>query len=182
MILLRDVEQKDRDTIREWRNMSEVAKFMFNDHQISDEEHRRWFERIQSDQSCKHWIIVYDDRDVGSASIYDIDTKNSRCYWGSYIANPNDRGKGVGAIVRYSVFKHVFEVLELNKICAEVMSFNTTVLSTHEKIGLQREGVLREHVVKGGVPHDVVCTALLRREWQELKPGIEGWLRARGLI
>ncbi len=182
MIALRDVEQIARDMIRKWRNMPEVAKFMNTDHQISNEEHRLWFERIQSDQSCRYWIITCDDKDVGVANIYDIDTENSRCYWGSYIASPSDRGKGVGAVVRYSIFKHVFEVLKLNRLCAEVLSFNTLVLRMHEKYGLKQEGVFREHVVKGGVPHDVVCTALLRREWQELKPGIEGWLRARGLL
>jgi UDP-4-amino-4,6-dideoxy-N-acetyl-beta-L-altrosamine N-acetyltransferase len=155
---------------------------MFTDHHISREEHLRWFEHIQSDPSCRHWIITCDDRDVGSTNIYGIDLKNSRCFWGSYIADPDDRGKGIGAAARYRVFKYVFEELELNKICAEVMVFNTRVLKAHERFGLKREGVLREHVVKGGVPHDVVCTALLRQEWHELKPAFERWLDERGLL
>ena len=182
MIALRDVEPKDRDMIRNWRNMPEVAEFMYTDHQISDEEHRLWFERVQSDQSCRYWIITFDDNDVGVANICEIDTENSRCYWGFYIASPSVRGKGVGAFVEYSILKHVLEVLKLNRLCGEVLSFNTSVLRVHEKFGFKQEGVFREHVVKGGVPHDVVGIALLRREWQELKPGIEGRLRARGLL
>jgi len=182
MIQLRDVTFEDKDKILAWRNLPEVARYMYTDHFITAEEHEIWFERILRDPSCRYWIIVCDSVDVGVVNIYNLDEQNQRCYWAFYVADPSTRGKGVGSFVEYSVLRYVFDELELNKLCCEVLSFNEAVSNMHKRFGFQQEGFYREHIIKGREKLDVVALAMLRQEWELGKPKIEERLRGRGIL
>jgi UDP-4-amino-4,6-dideoxy-N-acetyl-beta-L-altrosamine N-acetyltransferase len=182
MIRLRDVQSKDKEMIRQWRNKPEVAKYMYTDHYITREEHNRWFERISSESNCRYWVIVCDQVDVGLVNIYDVDEKNQRCFWAFYVADPSARGKGVGSFVEYSILKYVFEDLEFNKLCCEVLGFNDAVVNMHKGFGFKEEGFFREHIIKGDQIFDVVRLAILRREWEAKKMEIEDRLREKGVL
>lgn len=182
MIALRDVRHGDREMIRNWRNSPDVAKHMYSDHHITPEEHGRWFVRIMNDATCRYWVIICDGVDVGLADIYDLDERNRRGYWAFYVANPSVRGKGVGSFVEYSVMRYAFDELGLNKLYCEVLAFNTQVVNMHKSFGFQQEGILREHIFKGGQPFDIVVLAILHKEWEVRRPQIEERLRTRGLL
>ena len=181
MTQMRPVRAEDKEMLLRWRNMPEVGRYMFNDHQISPEEHDRWFQSITKSDPQVHWIIVCDSEDVGLANLYDIDRKNSRCYWSFYIAS-HLRGKGIGSFAEYFVLNYVFEELGLNKLCGEVLAFNQSVLNMHKGFGFVQEGRLRQQVFKGGKPEDVVCVGMLREEWKARKPEIEQRLKQKGVI
>lgn len=182
MVGLRPLEPSDSDQLHRWRNLPEVARYMYTDHYITAEEHHRWFDKVLKDSSCRYWIIVCDGNDVGVANVVDIDEWNSRCYWAFYVASKDVRGKGIGSFVEYSILRFVFEELRLNKLCGQVLAFNENVLKMHESFGFKREGLLREHVKKGEEFCDVVEIGMLRSEWVRLAPTIERRLRQRGLL
>ncbi|MCS5696644.1 UDP-4-amino-4,6-dideoxy-N-acetyl-beta-L-altrosamine N-acetyltransferase [Desulfofundulus thermocisternus] len=182
MIKLRKVELNDKEKVRQWRNLPHVAKYMYTDHYITPEEHEKWFEMIMKDPSVSYWIIVYNERDVGLAGIYNIDRRNSRCYWAFYIADQDIRGKGLGSYVEYFILHYVFDVLKLNKLCCEVLAFNENVIHMHKSFGFKQEGLFRQHIIKNGQPIDVICLAMLHEEWELLKSEIEGRLRKKGLL
>jgi len=179
---LREIGPDDRDMIREWRNLPQVADYMYTDHVISPEEHEAWFLRVLKDPSCKYWIIVCDGEDVGLANLYAIDQRNRRCYWAFYVVSPNARGKGVGSYVEYAVLNHVFDELKLEKLCCEVLSFNRGVVEIHRRFGFAQEGLFRKHILKRGAFHDVVCLAIMKEEWATLRPQLEQKLRAKGAL
>jgi len=182
MVELRDVRETDRTMLREWRNLPEVAAYMYSDHQITAEEHNAWFDRAMADPARRYWIIVCDGEDVGLANLIDIDHKNARCSWAFYISSPSVRGKGVGSVVEYLILRYVFDDLKLNKLCCEVLAFNEAVVGLHQRFGFKQEGLFREHIIKSDGKHDVVCLGMLRDEWLGLKPGIEARLREKGLL
>ncbi len=155
---------------------------MYTDHFITREEHEGWFGRILGDPSCRYWIIVCDEIDVGVVSLYDLDSRNQRCYWAFYVADPSARGKGVGSFVEYWILQHVFDELGLNKLCCEVLASNEAVTNMHKSFGFQQEGLYREHIIKGGQALDVVALAMLRQEWELVKPRVCERLREKGLI
>ncbi len=179
---LRDVRPEDKGIILQWRNSPEIARFMYTDREITVEEHENWFQHIQIDDKTRYWIIQCDGEDVGLVNIYDLDRHNRRCYWAFYIASPNVRGKGVGSYVEYTILTYTFEVLGLNKLCCEVLGFNEAVVNMHKKFGFTQEGLFRQHRWKQESPYDVVCLAILREEWQAIKPDIEQRLQAKGII
>lgn len=182
MVELRPITLDDRELVRNWRNLPEVARFMYTDHMITEEEHARWFERVLADPSCRYWVIVWDGKEVGVANLTAIDHVNSRCYWAFYLADPAVRGRGIGTYVEYALLRTVFEELSLGKLCCEVLATNPNVVALHKSCGFQQEGLFRRHVTKGGVPLDVVCLAMLKEEWERARPQLEERLRAKGLL
>ncbi len=181
-LYLRDIQSEDEERILEWRNLPEVSKYMYTDHSITVEEHRKWFEKIKTDPTKRYWIIVCDGQDVGLSNIYNLDVSNQRCYWAFYIVSPDVRGKGVGSFVEYSMLHYVFDELNLNKLCCEVLAFNEQVTNMHKKFGFKEEGFFRKHILKDGQFVDVVSLAMLRNEWEMLKTDIEDRLRKKGIL
>jgi len=182
MVALRDVRPEDKETIREWRNLPEVAAYMYSDHYITAQEHEKWFEGIFSDPTRRYWVIKYEEEDVGLVNLYNIDNTSKRCYWAFYLISPNIRGRGVGSFIEYSILCYVFDRLDFNKLCCEVLSFNHKVIDMHVSFGFSQEGYFRRHVIKGGQLLDVVSLSILREEWESRKPQIEQRLRKKGLI
>ena len=180
MTSLRDVRPDDMDMIREWRNLPKVADYMYTDHMISPEEHAAWFSRVLKDPTCRYWIIVCDGEDVGVSNLYEIDPMNRRCHWGFYVVGPNVRGKSVGSHVEYTVLNYVFDELKFEKLCCPVLSFNRGVIEMHRRFGFVQEGLLRKHIRKRGAFYDVVCLAILKEEWEALRPRFEQMLTQAG--
>jgi UDP-4-amino-4,6-dideoxy-N-acetyl-beta-L-altrosamine N-acetyltransferase len=173
MIKLRDVQPEDREQILIWRNMPDVASYMYNDHQITSAEHAIWFQSAMSDPSKQYWIIRFEETDVGLVNLYNIDRNQRRCYWAFYIADPNMRGKGIGPFVEATILRYVFDDLQFNKLCCEVLATNDSVVQLHKSFGFEQEGYYRQHILKRGVFVDVVALAILRSEWEKRIAQIE---------
>jgi hypothetical protein len=182
MVLLRDLQPEDKEKLFLWRNDPEVAKWSLTGHQISIDEHERWFSTLEDNPRVRYWMVVVDDEDVGLVNLFDIDRINSRCFWSFYIGNTGVRGKGVGKLVHYHILRYVFEDIGLHKLCSEVLATNQRIIHMQEMFGFYREGQLREHVVKDGSYIDVICWGMLRQEWSQKKPAIEKLLRNQGLL
>ncbi len=183
MILLRDINCEDREVIREWRNLPKVSNCMFTDHVITPEEHAAWFARMLKDPSCKYWIIVCDGEDVGVANLYNINFTHRRCHFGFYVVSPNVRGKGIWSYAEYLLLNYVFDELKLQKLCTEILASNRGVAEMHRRFfGFVDEGILRKHLMKNGVWHDIVCQGILKEEWDTFRPKTEQWLRFKGLL
>jgi len=179
---LRDVRADDKEAIHQWRNSPDVARYMYTDHHITEAEHERWFQNVLKDPRRKYWIIMYERNAIGLVNLYDIDEKNRRCFWAFYISSQNVRAKGTGSFVEYQVMKYVFDDLEYNKLCCEVLSFNQAVIDMHKSFGFREEGVYRQHMIKNEDYVDVVALAILKSEWDKKKPEIEKKLKTKGII
>ena len=162
---LRPIRLDDAGRLLAWRNLPEVAAFMYTDHQISEAEHARWFGLAMGDESRRYWIIELEGKPVGLANLYDISSLHKRAYWAFYLADQAVRGRGVGSTTERFVMRHVFVDLGLEKLCCEVLATNEGVVKMHERYGFHVDGVLRRHVVKNGERVDVVAMSLLRDEW-----------------
>ncbi|WP_323756863.1 UDP-4-amino-4,6-dideoxy-N-acetyl-beta-L-altrosamine N-acetyltransferase [Roseivirga sp.] len=160
---LDDIEQ-----VRVWRNSPNVASYMYNEREISPSDQRNWFNSINEEKS-RYWLISYDEKKIGLASVTGIDHTLQSCYWAFYLGESSVRGAGIGAKVEYNVLEYVFNELKLNKLRCEVFVDNDKVIKMHEKFGFRREAYYREHCVKEGKKLDVVGLAILKSEWDRLK-------------
>jgi UDP-4-amino-4,6-dideoxy-N-acetyl-beta-L-altrosamine N-acetyltransferase len=179
-VRLRAVAEGDRDRLRAWRNLPEVAAWMYGDHVISAHEHARWFAAAMADPARRYWIIEMDGAPVGLANLADVSREHRKCAWAYYLADPATRGKGVGAFVEFCVIDHVFGPLGLNKLTCEVLVENESVWKLHESFGFTREALFRAHVWKAGEPRDVVGLGLLAADWRRGRPASAERLAARG--
>lgn len=173
MLKLAKIEEADLETLMHWRMLPEVTKYMFTEPKLNIDMQREWFQAINRDPTCKHWIIKFNTTKVGTVYLTNIDLKNSRCSWGYYIADTSIRGKGFGKMLEYNTYDFVFCELGLNKLVSEVLAFNERVVHIKEKCGSQVEGILRQHIKKGHTYYDVVIMGILRDEWLEYRTRIE---------
>ncbi|MEO8115631.1 MAG: UDP-4-amino-4,6-dideoxy-N-acetyl-beta-L-altrosamine N-acetyltransferase [Phenylobacterium sp.] len=179
-VSLRAPTPQDSERIRAWRNLPEVARWMYSDQPIPADEHARWFAKAMADPARRYWIIELDGAPVGLANLTDIQPEHGRCAWAYYLADPAVRGRGVGAFVEFLVIEHVFSELGLQKLWCEVLIDNEPVWRLHESFGFRREALFRNHVMKQGKPVDVVGLGLLACDWAETRPLSVERLRAKG--
>ena len=168
-IKLRDIALSDIEQVRVWRNSEEVSKYMYTSDKISKEQQITWFNKVKDDASVKYWIIEYDGKDLGLASLTNIDKTLNSCYWAFYLGDSSVRRAGIGGKVEYNVLSYVFDNVGLNKLRCEVFTFNQQVIKMHEKYGFRREAYYREHCEKNNELIDVVGLAMLNSEWKVQK-------------
>jgi len=168
-ILLKELTIDEIELVRTWRNSEEVASYMYDENYITQEQQVNWFEKISSETNSKYWIIEFEGRKLGLASITGIDKTLSSCYWAFYLGDLSVRGAGIGTKVEYNVIEFVFNDLKLNKLRCEVFVSNDKVIKIHEKFGFRREAYYREHCIKGNQKLDVVGLALLGADWSIYK-------------
>jgi UDP-4-amino-4,6-dideoxy-N-acetyl-beta-L-altrosamine N-acetyltransferase len=179
-VVMRPLEAGDRERLLAWRNLPEIARWMYSDRVIAPEEHARWFAGALADPRRRYWIIEADGTPVGLANLYDLAPEHGRTAWAYYLADPSTRGQGIGAFVEYWVIEHVFGDLGLNKLWCEVLIGNEAVWRLHEGFGFQREALFRQHVRKDGAPADVVGLGMLASDWAGARAGSRERLVSRG--
>lgn len=179
---LRPLQEADSAMLLAWRNSPEVSRFMYTEHRIGEREHAAWLARALHREDARYWIITDDGRDVGLASVTEIDRTQRTCSWAIYLGDPAVRGRGLGAFTTYSVLCHVFDELGLRKCSCEVLATNPAALAMYERFGFVREGRLREQILKSDGPVDVHRLGILDREWVAAREGHRQRLEREGIL
>jgi len=112
------------------------------------------------------WGIALADADqvIGTVTLADIDRAHRRAGVGFALAQPAwGQGYATEAVTR--LIEHAFEDLELHRLEADVDPRNAPSLRLLQRLGFQREGLLRERYHLAGEIQDSVMLGLLRREW-----------------
>ena len=166
---LRPLNNDDLELVLEWRNAPGIREMMFTDHIITLTEHQRWFAGTQSNLGhSRHWVFECNGKPLGQVNITHIDEENRRCYWGFFIGAA-DAPRGSGSVMGFLVLEAIFEGMNLNKLCSEVLVSNTVSINYHKKLGFVEEGCFKEHVIKQGSLEDIVCLAYFSNAWQQRK-------------
>jgi [ribosomal protein S5]-alanine N-acetyltransferase len=85
-----------------------------------------------------------------------------------YMIVPTCWGKGYATEAARAAVRFGVEHLGLNRIWSYHMVRNPASGRVLAKVGMKREGLLRQHVRKNEVFEDVVARGLLREEWEKL--------------
>lgn len=165
-VALRRLRLDDIARVRQWRNLPDVARYMYTDHRIQEGEHARWFGEALDRPDRRYWIIELDGQPVGLANLIDISERHRRAAWAFYLADPTVRGRGVGSFTEEFILREAFLELKLNKLCCEVLGSNEAVVAMHKKFGFVIDGVLRQHIWKHDHFEDVVILSMTADEYR----------------
>ncbi len=77
-------------------------------------------------------------------------------------------GRGYATEAARAMVDHAFGPLDLARVVAHCLVRNPASWRVMEKLGMQREGHLRQHVVKWDVPEDIWIYGILRAEWKSI--------------
>lgn len=76
-----------------------------------------------------------------------------------------DKGKGYGRQSLRLIKRLTFERLGAHRLWLDLFETNTKALSLYESEGFSKEGLLRDHVYRGGVYHSFIVMSILASEY-----------------
>lgn len=109
--------------------------------------------------------IFYEGRIIGGIGMHAWDLNTKRAQIGYWISEGYE-GKGIitKSLKKFAAF--LFDNLGLNKIEIHFVPANKRSAKVAEKLGCKIEGVIRQSIMRNGMPEDIVVTGLLKSEWK----------------
>lgn len=133
----------------------------------------QWFDKAMNClRNEKRWpfVVIYKGQAIGSTSFYEISARHKRLTMGYTWYHPDYWGTFVNPLTKYLLLQSVFEALQFNRVSFSVDSINLRSCRALEKLGLQKEGVLKQHIIRAdGTLRDSVIYAVIAKEWPVLK-------------
>lgn len=163
---------KHLDNAYRWLNDADVTgTLLFGDRPITREAEKEWFEKAGKDPANVVFAIeTLEGRHIGMSGVHQINHLHGTAITGSFIAEVNDRGKGLGTDAALTRNRYVFETLGLRMIMSEHFSGNEASARMLAKAGFLEWGRLPQAIWKNGRYLDEVKVYLTRERWLELNP------------
>lgn len=124
-----------------------------------------WFEEMQEKQGDDQYylgIFTYEDELIGDIQLANIDWKNRTATLGMCISKKEDRGKGYGTDACETIIRFAFDHLDLYRLSARTIEFNTAAKKMLEKNGFELEGKEKKATFRFGERHDRLIFGLLK--------------------
>lgn len=173
-LILKPHTMDNLNKMNEWENDPELIYFNDDDPftYVPPDLTQRHLDRvINSNDSRIIRLAIHkacDDALIGFCSLAELDYYNLDCKLGITIGDKTEWGKGYGKEVVGELLRYCFEELHLNRVEAEVFSFNPRSQKLFSSMGFTLEGRRRESVFKKGEFADDLIFGILRREWESL--------------
>lgn len=104
-VTFRAIEERDLETLRQWRNMTDIARNMFSSGVITEEQQRGWYESVCRGERGLCWFVESDGQPVGYASLSRAERAEDTYEFGLYIGNQQLTGVG-GVRICYPLQYH----------------------------------------------------------------------------
>jgi RimJ/RimL family protein N-acetyltransferase len=130
---------------------------------MSVEGAEKWFDEIQAKQGHEQvylGVFTLSGELIGDVQLAGIDWRNRCSSLGLGIANHTQRGRGYGMDAALVILRYGFEQLDLYRVSAATVEFNTAAQRVLAKCGFKQEGCEREAIYCAG------------RRWNRLNYGI----------
>ena len=159
---IRRMVHADLEQVLAWRNHPDVRRYMFTKHEITLDEHQRWFERSLPDPKIHLLIFEVKQQPLGFVK-FDETGNGGVADWGFYVAP--DAPKGSGRQLGRAALNHAFTQLKLHKVCGQALEYNERSIQFHQSMSFQLEGIFRDQHFDGERYHHVNSFGLLCSEW-----------------
>lgn len=168
---LRRLRLEDAPDVFAYTSDPEVALYTSWDaHESIDvaENFVRWVTDRYARGQVAPWGVEHKDdgKIIGTCGFGAWATHDARAEIAYALARP-DWGRGYTTEAVRTVIDFGFRSMKLNRVYAHCVVENTGSWRVMEKAGMQREGVLRQHVWNKGTFCDVLLYGLLRQDWSQ---------------
>jgi RimJ/RimL family protein N-acetyltransferase len=121
-----------------------------------------WISRPSKPEN-RVFAIDLDGQVIGAIGVH-IDDLHQRAEMGYWVGVPY-WGNGYATEAAAEMVAYAFDVLGVNRVFAYHFTRNPSSGRVLQKIGMRREGTLRQHVIKWGEPLDVDFYGIVRADW-----------------
>lgn len=162
---LRRLTENELELLMNWRMSDEVNRYMTTSPKLTIEGQYKWFEKLKNDKTQIRWVIYIDDIPVGSMYLVDIDYSNKRCESGWFVAEKEYRSLKLAMALQQNMFDYIFYTMGLNRNYGYIIDDNKMLLRLMKLCGDEEEGLLRQHVLKDEIFHDVYVVGITKDLW-----------------
>jgi len=154
-----------------WTNNPKVRYYSRNIWPRTLDEVKKWFEHTP-DRHIRDKInfVIYhkgEKRPIGLVGLDEINWVSRNANLFALIGEPEHWGKGIAVEACALVIKYGFTELNLYKIDAGIFSPNKRSLRAAEKLGFEKEAIIKEVIYIDGKYHDEHNFSILKRDWQK---------------
>jgi RimJ/RimL family protein N-acetyltransferase len=164
---LRPLELEDLDALYEWHQDTEIEAYSGWTPRLSRARFDRRYEELVRDppEDMVLFAIEHRGRLVGYVELSEISRWARRASIGFVVADPAVRRQGVGTRAVILMLDYGFTLEDLDRVYAEVYTFNEASRRLLARVGFLYEGTLRQHEIHQGRRQDVAVYGLLRQEF-----------------
>lgn len=167
--LMRPIAEKDLQMILEWRNSDRIHSMMLTDHQITWEEHRKWFYHIEKHTPKRNFVFEYKEEAIGYIGYTDYDAITKKCCPGAYLGKIDVAPIDAGLYLAYMSIEYAFEKLYVDEVETFVFGTNKKALKINQFIGYKQYETGPTYCVKNGEKQEIILLALHREDWLKKK-------------
>jgi UDP-4-amino-4,6-dideoxy-N-acetyl-beta-L-altrosamine N-acetyltransferase len=139
LINFTELDENDLRFVLKMRNHPEIKKWMYNQNDITEEQHLDFVEMLRSNQQMKYFIVRQNENIIGSINFTNFNYLHSEADFGLY-ANPFLSITGAGRILEETAISYAKNLLELIYLNLEVFEENKKVINLHKKYGFTKVG------------------------------------------
>jgi UDP-4-amino-4,6-dideoxy-N-acetyl-beta-L-altrosamine N-acetyltransferase len=155
-----NLNYKEKEIIRCWRNSCGIRKWMHTERIISKTEHELFIKSLKKDSKNFFWVVETENGEyIGVIYLNRVDFNNRNAYIGMYI---NPFLKGVGSRLMECLKELSLKIVKLHTLKLEVIETNKSAIKFSEKFGFKKEGCLQEFVSRNGKWCNVIIMGILR--------------------
>lgn len=166
---IRPLETSDLDTMYDWEQDIELSILAGWTPLLARTAFKQKFEqRINEPKDdMKYFALDHDGQFVGVLQLALIDHYERRAVISIVLGAKALWGRGIASTALRLLLDYAFTVHGLERVYAEVWGFNTRSQRLMERVGFQKEGILRQHELHNGVRQDLHVYGILKPEFYE---------------
>jgi len=170
-VYLRALEPEDAPHLVTWFNEPLVLRDILRHRPATLASERERIAKMTADENAVVLGICRREPDglIGMVGLHDINARHRHAELGVTIGLPSEWGKGYGTEAVRLIVGHGFDTLNLHRIELSVYESNQGGVRAYEKVGFQREGVLRQYLYREGRYWDALLMSILKAEWDARK-------------
>ena len=173
-ITLRAIEKEDLPVLQTWRNDENLRKYFREWRDFSLTQKEKWYDQMIFDDRFQMFVIESQDKMfskkatmLGVAGITYVDWVNRHGDVHFYIGkNGQWIDKTIAPVAFEIILDYGFNILNLNKLWAEIYEIDTKKLDFFQSLGFKIDASLREHYFHNGKYYTSHILSLLRSEYE----------------
>lgn len=178
VVLLKPLEQEDSQGILAAGSYPEIWPYLSTTIEKMDDVHNFVEKALSAKNAKTEFPFVIVDKNsgqiIGSTRFMDIDEKHKRLEIGTSWITPAFWRSTINTNCKYLLLQYCFEVLNLQRVQIKTDHENVRAQKAIERIGGEKEGVLRNHMVrKDGTTRHTVMYSITLQEWPQVKKHLQ---------
>lgn len=161
---IRALEKEDIDFIHQMVNNPDIMSFWFEEAYKPKSQLEEEYMKHKDTSFARQFILEKNGERLGLVALYEINYVHRKAEFAIMI-DPAFQGHGYATIATKLATDYAFNTLNLNKLFLIADAINEKAIHIYEKVGFNREAILKEEYFVKGRYHDAVIMSMFQDDF-----------------